>query len=223
MVCLWNEGVPSLLLCHLVCVNSSEGWEEDVYLFSKGVMATVGRLVSWLSSCASGKRELSFAWLLFFGSFPVTDVPALVRCHFVDTEPRRLRLTSKKNKSNNSQDSPHRAFSKRFKKWWLNYTVNLSSSKEGSSSCQCTTTFYGTAKCETIKLRVMLADSRSDVGHFGVLDQRRNVRDLFWPTRWKMWQDCWTNDAQFCRKRSSDISWLQCLWERWIEKQRKGK
>ena len=212
------------------CVNSSEGWEEDVYPFSKGVMATVGRLVSWLSSCASGKRELSFAWLLFFGSFPVTDVPALVRCHFVDTEPRRLRLTSKKNKSNNSQDSPHWAFSKRFKKWWLIFFVNLSSSKEGSSSCQCTTTFYGENE-ETqqnvrrilLKLRVILADSRSNVGHFGGLDQRRNVRDLFWPTRWKMGQDCWTNDAQFCRKPSSDISWLQRLWGRWTEKQRKGK
>ena len=47
-----------------------------------------------------GLRGLSFAWLVFFGSFPVTDVPALVRCHFVDTEPRRLRLKSKKNNYN---------------------------------------------------------------------------------------------------------------------------
>ena len=33
-------------------------------------------------------------WLVSFGSFPVADVPALVRCHFVDTEPRRLRSKS---------------------------------------------------------------------------------------------------------------------------------
>ena len=38
--------------------------------------------------------RLSSAWLGFFRSFPVTDVLAPVRCHFVDTEPRRLRLKS---------------------------------------------------------------------------------------------------------------------------------
>ena len=46
--------------------------------------------------CAGGKRELSFAWVVSFCTFPVTDVLALVRCHFVDTEPRRLRLQSQK-------------------------------------------------------------------------------------------------------------------------------
>ena len=35
MVCLRNEGVPSLLLCRLVCVNSLEGWKEEVYLLLK--------------------------------------------------------------------------------------------------------------------------------------------------------------------------------------------
>ena len=94
MVCLRNEGVPSLLLCRLVCVSSLEGWKEEVLPLFEDVMATVGRLVSWLSLCAWGQRELSFAWLVSFCSFPVTDVPALVRCHFVDTEPRRLRLKS---------------------------------------------------------------------------------------------------------------------------------
>ena len=42
-----------------------------------------------------------------------------------------------------SQESQHWEFLKRFKKLWLNYSVNLSSSKERSSSCQCTTTLYG--------------------------------------------------------------------------------
>ena len=44
------------------------------------------------SLCACGKRELRFAWLVSLCIFPVTDVLALVRCHFVDTEPHRLRL-----------------------------------------------------------------------------------------------------------------------------------
>ena len=35
MVCLRNEGVPSLLLCRLVCVSSLEGWKEEVYLLLK--------------------------------------------------------------------------------------------------------------------------------------------------------------------------------------------
>ena len=37
-----------------------------------------------------------------------------------------------------SQDSLHWEFSTRFKKWWLNQSVNQSNAKEGSSSCQCT-------------------------------------------------------------------------------------
>ena len=48
--------------------------------------------------CACGKRKLSSAWLVSFCSFPVTDVlVALLRCHFVDTEPCRL-LPSKERK-----------------------------------------------------------------------------------------------------------------------------
>ena len=55
--------------------------------------------------------------------------------------------------------------------------MNLSSSKEGSSSCQCTTTLHGENE-ETqknvrrilLQLRIMLADSCSDVGHFLDLD-----------------------------------------------------
>ena len=84
-----------------------------------------------------------------------------------------------------SQDSLQWASSKRFKNIWLNYSVSLSSSKEGSSSCKCTTTLYGENK-ETqkndrrilLQLRIMLADSRSDVGHFWDLDQRRNGTEL---------------------------------------------
>ena len=63
--------------------------------------------------------------------------------------------------------------------------MNLSSSKIGSSSCQCTTTLYGENE-ETeknvrqilLQLRLMFADSRSDVGHCWDLDQRRNGAEL---------------------------------------------
>ena len=59
--------------------------------------------------------------------------------------------------------------------------MNLSSSKTGSSSCQCTTTLYGENE-ETQKsvrkiqltLRIILADSRAGIGHFWGLDQGRN-------------------------------------------------
>ena len=42
-----------------------------------------------------------------------------------------------------SQDSLHWEFSLRFKRWWQNYSVNLSSFKEELSSCPCTMTLYG--------------------------------------------------------------------------------
>ena len=43
-----------------------------------------------------------------------------------------------------SQDSPHWEFSTRSKRpWFLNSSVHLSNSKEGSSSCQCTMTLVG--------------------------------------------------------------------------------
>ena len=80
-----------------------------------------------------------------------------------------------------SQDSQLWAFSKRFKHLWLNCSVNLSSSKEGSSSCHCTTTLYGENE-ETqksvlrivVQLRNVLANSCPDIGHSRDLDQRRN-------------------------------------------------
>ena len=41
--------------------------------------------------CVHVGRELRFAWLVSFCCFPVKDVRAPGRCHYVDTEPRRLR------------------------------------------------------------------------------------------------------------------------------------
>ena len=70
------------------------------------------------------------------------------------------------------QGSLHWVFSRRFNNW-LNCRVNLSSSKVGSSSCQCTTTLYGeneetqkNAVWILLQLRMVLADSCWDVGHF---------------------------------------------------------
>ena len=41
-----------------------------------------------------------------------------------------------------SHDSLQWESSMRFKRWWENYSVNLSTSKAGTSSCQCLTTLY---------------------------------------------------------------------------------
>ena len=65
--------------------------------------------------------------------------------------------------------------------WWKTFSVNLSSSTTGSSSCQCTATLYGeneeTQKGVNIihrQLRIMLADSLAVVGHSWDLGQKRN-------------------------------------------------
>ena len=74
--------------------------------------------------------------------------------------------------------------------------MNLSSSKEGSSSFKCTTTLYGENE-ETLKnvrririllqLRIMLADYCSDVGHFLDLDQRRNGTEFILANQMEKW------------------------------------
>ena len=42
-----------------------------------------------------------------------------------------------------SQDSLHSEFSMRFKRWWQNWSVNLSNFQKRSSSCPCSTTLCG--------------------------------------------------------------------------------
>ena len=83
------------------------------------------------------------------------------------------------------QDSLHWEFSTRFKRWWLNQSVNQSHVKEGSSSCQCTMTLTGENEgTEKIVLRMLtellstLEDSREDIGQFLVLDRRWYGTDL---------------------------------------------
>ena len=53
--------------------------------------------------------------------------------------------------------------------------------------------------------------------------RRRMVRNLFSQTRWIMGSNGRRNDGKFLSIRSSDISCLQCLWERRVTKHRRGK
>ena len=68
--------------------------------------AIVGRLVSWLSLRARGKRELSLAWLVSFCIFQSPTFQHWLGVNFVDTEPRRLRLKSQ-SEACNSQKVHH--------------------------------------------------------------------------------------------------------------------
>ena len=58
-----------------------------------------------------------------------------------------------------SQESQRWASSRRFKVWWETYSVNLSTSKTGSSSCQCTTTLHGEQKEVQKDVNIQFTDS----------------------------------------------------------------
>ena len=96
----------SWLVCSLqfgCCVNIMAVWDEGFSLiaFATVFVWIVGRLKGgWttfqMRVCHGWKK-----WFPLFCSgarrfFQATDVPALVRCHFVDTEPRRLRREAQK-------------------------------------------------------------------------------------------------------------------------------
>ena len=113
---------------------------------------------------------------------------------------------------------------------WTSSSVNLSSSTTRSSSCQCTTTLCGRNK-EThksvnvipLQVRIVLADFRAVVRHSRDLDQKRNRTELPLINQWRLGLDCWTNDAQLCRKTSSYISCHLRPGKRRIKKHGKGK
>ena len=108
--------------------------------------------------------------------------------------------------------------STRFKRWWLNQSVNWSNPKEGSSSCQCTTLIGKTEETEKIVLRMLpellsvLEDSFEDIGHFSGLDEKK-----WFGTHAHNWR----HDAQLCWKRTSYVPCDHCFGKRRIEKQRK--
>ena len=130
-----------------------------------------------------------------------------------------------------SQDSQGWASSKRFKHLWQNYSVSLSSSPTGSSSCQCTTTLYGENKETQKNVRKQLVTftnyARKILARLlvilGTWIRKENGTEPSWTNQTGVGQNCWTNDAQLCRKRSSDISIHQCPWKVGIKKQSKGK
>ena len=78
-----------------------------------------------------------------------------------------------------SQDSPRWRFSTRFKRWWLNYSVNQSNSKEGSSSCQCTMTLYGRTRKQRQLHCKFCQNYRLSPGRWSLWDQdpRRNGKN----------------------------------------------
>ena len=96
------------------------------------------------------------------------------------------------------------------KRWWLNYSVNQSNSKEVSSSCHSTLTLIGESE-ETKKivfrmpseLLSMLEDSRKDTCRCLDLVPRRNGTELMSTNR--MDSGIKLHDAQLCRKRTSHI------------------
>ena len=81
-----------------------------------------------------------------------------------------------------SQDSLRYRFSPRSRKWWTKCSVNP---QDESSSCQCTMKMYGWKKeTKNCVLRIpkpwekMQEDSRTDIGRFLGLDQKRTGTEL---------------------------------------------
>ena len=118
--------------------------------------------------------------------------------------------------------------SRRFKvQWEETYSVNLSTSMTGSSSCQCTTTLFEENK-KYRNMWIQFTDScelcsqipsRSLVS-LGAWIRKEMVLNLQWQTRRILGPNCREHDVEFLIIWSSNISCLQCLWERRIKKQR---
>ena len=111
-----------------------------------------------------------------------------------------------------------------------NLGVNLNSSKEGSSSCQGTMTWYGEHK-EIMKiawripcvLQKMPRSSRTDVGQFWDLVVRRSGTEFTSASQMANGTKLLKHDAQFCGERASCISCHQRFRKRRIQKQRRWK
>ena len=78
---------------HTLCPFGMSKCFEWMWVFV--ISQKVGRRL-W-PPCEKLRGEAKLNWhLLLFSFFRATDVHTLVKCHFVDTEPRRLRLKSLK-------------------------------------------------------------------------------------------------------------------------------
>ena len=131
-----------------------------------------------------------------------------------------------------SQDSSlHCTLWPRSRTWWLKYIVNLSNSQDGSSSCQCTTRLYGEKKETKIcVLRIpnsyqnMQENSRTDIGRFSGLDQRRSGTELTRTNRMENWivslrTLCSTSVKVDTQYSVDPVLWNEEIWK----KQRKRK
>ena len=111
-----------------------------------------------------------------------------------------------------SQDL-HCRSSTRFKRWWLIQSVNQRTSKDGSSSCQCTWHWSEKTRkqrklycecsqrywvCSKIHARTLVV-SRAWI-------REEMVRNPCQQTWWRMRENCWRHDAQLCQKRTSRYS-----------------
>ena len=107
-----------------------------------------------------------------------------------------------------SQYSLHCKFSTRFKRpWFLNFGVDPSNSKEGSSSCQCTMTLIG----ENEEQRKLYCECSQSYWVCSKIDARKLVVSGAWigrvmvrnpcqQTWWRMGENCWSHDAQLLPK-----------------------
>ena len=73
------------------------------------------------------------------------------------------------------------------------------------------------------QLQIMLANYLAVIGLPWGLDQKINGMELILADQTDLGTNCWRKDDDFFRIRSSDISCLQCLWEKRTKKQRREK
>ena len=97
MVCLWNEVSRPFFFCHpvLCIVEKVDKRMCTSFRNRNGHSRKVGFFLTFVVCMWEEKAELRLI-CLFSVVCPVTDLLALVRCHFVDTEPCRLRLKFRK-------------------------------------------------------------------------------------------------------------------------------
>ena len=111
----------------------------------------------------------------------------------------------------------------RFRKWWLTWSVNLSNSKDESSSCQCISTLYGEEK-ETGKLVLRtLWKLQIAQGHWSfswAWIWKAVVRRSRIQTIWRLGQSRWYYDDEFTVKADIPVFRGSSAFGR-LEEQRK--
>ena len=134
-----------------------------------------------------------------------------------------IESTENKRKSSGkiSEDSLHWEFSTRFKRWWLNQSVNRSNSKEGSSSCECAMTLIGRLYYECTQSYWVCSKIHARTLVISRAWMRRNGLELFSTNLMENVTNCWRHDAQLCWKRTSYVPCDHCFGKRRMKS--KGK